>query len=164
MRPAEAQSTFRSDVIELIPALRAFARRFCREQSKQDDLVQETLLRALANAEKFQDGTQLKSWLFTIMRNTFCTMYGQAKREFAGGAASIDLQPSVGPPQEWAVRGMEFERELHALPDHYRLAFNLILIDGVTYKDAARQAGCPIGTVKSRVNRARAQLADRLSW
>nr|CAD6437875.1 RNA polymerase subunit sigma [Rhizobium sp. Q54] len=164
MRPAEAASTFRADVTKLIPALRSFARRFCREQSRQDDLVQETLLKALANADKFQHGTNLKSWLFTIMRNTFCTMYRQGSREFVGGADSIDLQPSVGPGQEWAVRGKEFERELHALPDHYRMAFNLIFIDGVTYEDAARQAGCPIGTVKSRVNRARAHLAERLSW
>ncbi|HEV7436561.1 MAG TPA: sigma-70 family RNA polymerase sigma factor [Pseudorhizobium sp.] len=163
MRPAEAASTFHADVTKLIPALKLFARRFCREQSGQDDLVQETLLKAFANADKFQHGTNLKSWLFTIMRNTFCTMYGQSKREFVGGADSVDIQPSVDPTQEWVARGKEFQRELLALPDHYRLAFNLIFIDGVSYEDAAQRSGCPIGTVKSRVSRARAQLADRLS-
>lgn len=164
MRPAAINSTFGSDVIALIPALKAFARRFCRGQSERDDLVQETLLKALANSDKFQSGTNLKSWLFTIMRNTFCTMYGRSNREFVGKAESVDIQPRVEPAQEWAVLGKELQRELHALPDHYRLAFNLIFIDGVTYEDAARRFGCPIGTVKSRVNRARAQLADRLSW
>jgi RNA polymerase sigma-70 factor (ECF subfamily) len=164
MQHAEALSTFRAEVLELMPALKSFARRFCREQSEQDDLVQETLLKALANADKFKSGTNLKSWLFTIQRNAFCTMYGRSKREFAGRSENVDLQATVGPAQEWAIRGKEFERELNALPDHFRHAFNLVLIDGLTYDEAARRSGCALGTIKSRVNRARNHLAERIMW
>nr|CAD6438760.1 RNA polymerase subunit sigma [Rhizobium sp. Q54] len=164
MQHSEAVSTFRAEVIELIPALRSFARRFSRDRSEQDDLIQKTLLKALANADKFKNGTNLKSWLFTIERNIFCTKYGRSKREFVGKKASVDLQAAGDPPQEWSIREKEFQRELHALPDHYRHAVNLVLIDGVSYKEAAHQIGCAVGTVKSRVNRGRRQLADRLTW
>ena len=150
------------DVVEMIPALRNFARRFYPNAADVDDLVQETLLRALANIEKFQPGTSLKSWLFTIMRNTFCTRYGQGKREFVGSEACASLQRSINAPQEWAVRAHEFHRALEALPDHYRDAFETVLMRGVSYETAASRCDCPIGTIKSRVNRARSAILRSL--
>ena len=74
----------RADIVRLIPALRAFARTFCRNPSDADDLVQETLMKALANLDKFEPGTKLKSWLFTIMRNTFYTRAKVLGREAPG--------------------------------------------------------------------------------
>ena len=152
----------RAEMIELIPALKAFARRLDRSPSNFDDLVQETLVRALANIEKFQEGTSLKSWLFTILRNTFCTKFGLSKREVIGLEDCASARPTVNAPQEWSVRANEFHRALLDLPQHYRDAVDIILIQGQSYEVAAERCGCPVGTIKSRVNRARAQLANQL--
>lgn len=152
-----------AQMIELIPALRSFARRLDRSPSNVEDLVQETLVRALANLDKFQEGTSLKSWLFTILRNTFCTKFGLAKREIVGLEDCASARPSVNAPQEWSVRAQEFHRALLALPDHYRDAVDIILLQGQSYEVAAARCGCPVGTIKSRVNRARAQLSSQLN-
>lgn len=153
----------RAEMIALIPALRSFARRLDRSPSNVDDLVQDTLLRALANIDKFQEGTSLKSWMFTILRNTFCTKFGLAKRETVGLEDCASARPSVNAPQEWSVRANEFHRALLDLPQHYRDAVDIILLQGKSYEAAAELCGCPIGTIKSRVNRARAQLAHQLN-
>lgn len=153
----------RAEMIALIPALRSFARRLDRSPSNVDDLVQDTLLRALANIDKFQEGTSLKSWMFTILRNTFCTKFGLAKRETVGLEDCASARPSVNAPQEWSVRAHEFHRALLGLPQHYRDAVDIILLQGKSYEAAAELCGCPIGTIKSRVNRARAQLAHQLN-
>lgn len=152
-----------AQMIELIPALRSFARRLDRSPTNVDDLVQETLVRALANIDKFQEGTSLKSWMFTILRNTFCTKFGLAKRETVGLEDCASARPSVNAPQEWSVRAHEFHRALLALPDHYRDAVDIILLQGQSYEVAAERCGCPVGTIKSRVNRARAQLSTQLN-
>jgi RNA polymerase sigma-70 factor (ECF subfamily) len=157
------QERVRAEMIELIPALRSFARRLDRSPSNVDDLVQETLMRALANLDKFQEGTSLKSWMFTILRNIFCTRFGLAKREAVGIEDCASARPSVNAPQEWSVRANEFHRALLSLPEHYRDAVDIILLQGQSYEAAAERCGCPVGTIKSRVNRARAQLAQQLN-
>ena len=161
---AEAVNEVRQqvDVVALIPALRNFARRFYGSTTDIDDLVQETLLRALANIDKFRPGTSLKSWLFTIMRNTFCTRYAQGKRECVGIEECASSQRSINAPQEWAVRAQEFHRALADLPAHYRDAFETVLMRGESYEMAALRCDCPIGTIKSRVNRARSAILTRL--
>lgn len=146
------------ELLEHLPALRNFARRFHASPSDVDDLVQETYLKAIANAQKFQRGTRLRSWLYTIMRNTFCTKFGLTKREDVGFADDTALQVSVPPTQEWKLRGHELERAISELPEHHRIAIEMIFIDCLTYEDAAQRCGCAIGTMKSRVNRARLQL------
>ncbi len=146
------------EILEHLPALRNFARRFHSSPADVDDLVQETYLKAIANAEKFQRGTQLRSWLFTIMRNTFCTKFGLTKREDVGLADDTALQVAVPPTQEWNLRGQELEQVISELPDHYRTAIEMIFIDCMSYEDAAQKCGCALGTMKSRVNRARLQL------
>ncbi|SIQ01190.1 RNA polymerase sigma-70 factor, ECF subfamily [Rhizobium sp. RU35A] len=162
MTTDHASDRVRAEMLELIPALRSFARRLDRSPSNVDDLVQETLMRALANLDKFQEGTSLKSWLFTILRNTFCTRFGLAKREIVGLDDCASARPTVNAPQEWAVRAQEFHRAFLDLPRHYRDAVDIILIQGQSYEVAAERCGCPVGTIKSRVNRARAQLAQQL--
>ena len=149
-------------IVDVIPALRAFARTFCQNQNDADDLVQETLVRALAHVDHFQEGTRLKSWMFTIMRNTFCTRYRISRREAVGVTECISSQESVQPEQEWRLRGHELEAACSHLPDKYRSAFEFIFIDGRSYEEAAEHFHCPIGTIKSRVNRARRHLMIEL--
>jgi RNA polymerase sigma-70 factor (ECF subfamily) len=147
-----------AELLETIPALRSFARRFHPYGNEVDDLVQETLSRALANADKFQKGTRLRSWLFTIMRNYFCTKYSVSKREHVGLVEDSSTCVFTPADQEWRLRGRELERALSALPDHYRAALTMIFVEGTSYEIAAKRCGCPVGTLKSRVNRARSHL------
>ncbi len=146
------------ELLAHMPALRNFARRFHASPTDADDLVQETYVKAIANEEKFQRGTQLRSWLFTIMRNSFCTKFGLTKREDVGLSDDTALQVSVPATQEWSLRGQELERAISGLPDHHREAIEMIFIDCLSYEDAACRCGCALGTMKSRVNRARLQL------
>ncbi|MGW9231315.1 sigma-70 family RNA polymerase sigma factor [Pseudorhizobium sp. NPDC055634] len=162
MQDTAGDARTRVDIVELIPVLKSFARRFYSNSHDVDDLVQETVLRALANLDKFQPGTSMKSWTFTIMRNTFCTRYGRGKREFVGAGECASLQRSIDAPQEWAVRAREFDRALAGLPDHYREAFEIVLMRGESYETASSLCRCPVGTIKSRVNRARMAILKSL--
>ncbi|MDQ0457184.1 sigma-70 family RNA polymerase sigma factor [Rhizobium paknamense] len=153
----------RDDVVEYIPALRAFARTFCRQPEEADDLVQETLVKALSNLDKYEPGTRMKSWLFTIMRNTFCTKAKKNKRESVGIDDAMADRLVSQPGQEWSVHAKEVRRALESLPMHHREILVLVLMLGETYEDAAAICGCPIGTVKSRLNRARRQLLIALN-
>jgi RNA polymerase sigma-70 factor (ECF subfamily) len=149
-------------VVALIPALRAFARSFCRNPNDADDLVQETLVKAIANIDKYEEGTRLKSWLFTIMRNTFYTRIRVAKREAPGDADCVASQPIVLPTQEWTLRGQEVEAAIERLSPSHREVLILIGMHGVSYEEAAEICGCAIGTVKSRLNRARGAVLEML--
>jgi RNA polymerase sigma-70 factor (ECF subfamily) len=151
------------ELVALVPNLRSFARRFDPNPCNVEDLVQDTVAKALANLDKFQPGTNLKSWLFTIMRNIFCTNYGRIKREPVGIADCVAGQPSIDAPQEWSLRAKELVREIDLLPLPYRSAVQFVLIDSVSYEVAAEQSGCPIGTLKSRVSRGRSMLIARLA-
>jgi RNA polymerase sigma-70 factor (ECF subfamily) len=118
-------------------------------------------MKALANLDKFHEGTSLKSWMFTIMRNTFCTKHQVSKRERVG-LHDLDYRQAVQPHQEWSLRGRELETAVATLPTSYRSAFDLVILEGSSYEDAAQRCGCPIGTMKSRVARARQHLAEKL--
>ena len=152
----------RSELVRLIPALRAFARTFYRDIDNADDLVQETLIKGLANIDHFFLGTSMKSWLFTIMRNTFYTKIKIANREAPGLADCVSLKPAVDPTQEWAARGSEISEALQRLPQHQREVVVLIGMLGVSYEEAAEICGCALGTVKSRLSRARLKLLAEL--
>ncbi|ANM13226.1 MULTISPECIES: sigma-70 family RNA polymerase sigma factor [unclassified Rhizobium] len=153
-------SAIQSEIVQFTPALRAFARRFLRGEDDIDDLVQETLLKALNSLHLYQPGTSLKSWLFTIMRNTFCTNYRRQKREPTAMDAAME-QIAIAPSQEWALRERELEQALTQLPDDRRRAL-LLVATGTSYEDAAKLCGCRLGTLKSRVNRARGSLLSML--
>ncbi|MCJ7994313.1 sigma-70 family RNA polymerase sigma factor [Rhizobium cremeum] len=150
------------EVVELIPALRAFARTFCSKAEDADDLVQETLTKALGNLDKFEPGTRLKSWLFTIMRNSFFTNIRRRGRENVGLPDDIAEYLTVEASQEWSVEVEDVRRALWRLPEHHREMLILIVMLGERYEDAAAICGCPMGTVKSRLNRARRQLLREL--
>jgi len=147
-----------ADLLDQLPALNAFARRFYRTQTDADDLVQETVLKALTNLDKFEEGTKLKSWLFTIMRNAFNTRFAIAKREAPGFEDCISDLRIVAPSQEWSLLSQEVEQACTLLPDHYRLVLNAVVLEEMSYDETAAELGCAVGTVKSRLNRARHQL------
>jgi RNA polymerase sigma factor (sigma-70 family) len=162
MRNAKRNPELEAELIELIPALRKFARRFYASPTDIDDLVQETLVKAIGNLDKFVEGTRLKSWVFTIMRNSFCTRFGLARREHVGFDDGLARRASVQPNQEWSVRGHELEDAISRLPERYRTAIDMIFVQGISYEAAAKRCGCPVGTVKSRVNRAREKISEEL--
>ncbi|EJT00958.1 sigma-70 family RNA polymerase sigma factor [Rhizobium sp. CCGE 510] len=153
-------SAIESEIVQLTPALRAFARRFLRSEDDIDDLVQETLLKALNSRHLYKPDTSLKSWLFTILRNTFCTNYRRQKREPTAMDAAME-QVAIAPSQEWALRERELQQALTRLPDDRRRALILVAA-GTSYEDAAKLCGCRIGTLKSRVSRARGSLLSML--
>ncbi|MCW1933665.1 sigma-70 family RNA polymerase sigma factor [Pararhodobacter zhoushanensis] len=144
--------------LEWIPALRAFARTLTRNVAEADDLVQETLLKAIRHKHKFRHGTNLRAWLFTIMRNTFYNARVKAMRESPGEADCVADKASTPPTQEWAIRGNEVLRAVDRLPLHYREMFILVVMLGESYESSAEICDVAIGTVKSRVNRARAMI------
>lgn len=150
------------EIVRLMPALRAFARTFHRDPVDADDLVQETLAKGIANLDKFRPGTSMKSWLFTIMRNTFCTRFAAYKREQPGLADCVSTRLSVEASQDWSVRSSEVKTAIERLPAPQREVIVLIGMLGVSYEETASICGCAIGTVKSRLNRARATLLVQL--
>lgn len=146
----------------MIPALRAFARTFYRNPTDADDLVQDTLMKALNSFDSFEPGTRLKSWLFTIMRNTFYTKIKVYTREAPGGIDCVAARPTMEGTQEWAVRGREVGEAINRLPPDFREVLVLVGMLGVSYEDAAEICGCAVGTVKSRLNRARGRILEEL--
>ncbi|WP_348631185.1 sigma-70 family RNA polymerase sigma factor [Mesorhizobium sp. WSM3224] len=150
------------NVIDLIPALRAFARTFCRVPDDADDLVQETLMKGLANLDKFEPGTRLKSWLFTIMRNTHYTRVKAAAREAPGLLDCVSSRPISEASQEWSIQSKEVYQAIQKLPSHQREVLMLIGVLGVSYEETAEICNCAVGTIKSRLNRARASVLESL--
>ncbi|WP_348524991.1 sigma-70 family RNA polymerase sigma factor [Pararhodobacter sp. SW119] len=154
------------NLLDHIPALRAYARSLCGNIADADDLVQETLVRAIEYASSYRPGTNKRAWLFTIMRNRFYTNLGKRQRETTGRADCVSSVPEIQGQQEWYLRGQELLRAMAELPVHYREALVLVVVLGERYDDVARQMDCEMGTVKSRVNRARkiikAKLEDRV--
>jgi RNA polymerase sigma-70 factor (ECF subfamily) len=151
---------FDQEVLALRPALWAFARRLLRQEADAEDLVQDTIVRALAARGRFQDGTNLKAWLFTIMRNSFNSRWRRGLREVMPGAEAIEasaVTPSTQTTDLWAKEAID--RMLRDLTPAHRDILILIPVLGVSYEDAAQACGCSVGTVKSRLNRARGALA-----
>ena len=156
------------DILRHIPALRAYSSALCWARPDAEDLVQETLLRAIEHADRYEPGTNLRAWLFTIMRHRFYTQCRLSLRERPGAEDCVSGQPQINPDQEWHVRTMEMQTALSQLPVQYREAIILVGALGESYLDAAHILDCDIGTIKSRVSRARSLLrksltADRIS-
>ncbi|MFG1402621.1 sigma-70 family RNA polymerase sigma factor [Xanthobacter sediminis] len=154
----DSDPPLRMQVLEFLPALRAFARSLTRNRTEADDLVQETLLKALANIDRFDPGTNLRAWLFTILRNTYYTDMRKRRRENEGLSALAQQDGNVGPSQEWSMTLQSLQEALGHLPDDQREALVLVGAAGLSYEEAAEVCGCALGTIKSRVNRARAKL------
>lgn len=150
----------RDGLVEAIPNLRAFAVSLCGSVDRADDLVQETLVKAWDKIDSFEEGTNLKAWLFTILRNSFFSELRKHKREVADVDGIYAERLSVHPAQQGHLDMADFRAALDKLPPEQREALVLVGAEGFSYEHAASISGCAIGTVKSRVNRARNRLAD----
>ncbi|MBX3552643.1 MAG: sigma-70 family RNA polymerase sigma factor [Pseudolabrys sp.] len=153
----------RQAVLNAIPSLRAFAISLCGNVDRADDLVQETMLRALANIHSFQPGTNMSAWLFTILRNHFRSEYRKRRREVEDTDGSYAESLKSHPEQQGHVEFGEFREALAKLPPDQREALILVGASGFSYEEAANICGCAVGTIKSRVNRARTRLAELMS-
>jgi RNA polymerase sigma-70 factor (ECF subfamily) len=159
-RRVAEESVTRGEIVALIPAMRAFARSLCRNDADADDLVQDALTRAIAGIHRYEPGTRLKSWLFTITRNAF---YNRLQKEKRRAPAAVDCDPVArGAPQEWSAHFSDFRAAFRRLPPQQREVLLLIGMLGESYEDAAAICGCAVGTVKSRLNRARAALIQEM--
>jgi RNA polymerase sigma-70 factor (ECF subfamily) len=150
--------SWRDDVVALIPALRAFAWSLSHNSADADDLVQDTLIKAWTHRSKFEPGTNLRAWLFTILRNTYYTAVVRRRREVADDQGKHAATLTTPPTQDWSVAMRALQTALSRLPDEHREALILVGAAGLTYEEAAEICGCALGTIKSRVNRARARL------
>ena len=154
----DATLSWRDDVVGLIPALRAFAWSLSHNGSDADDLVQDTLIKAWTNRDKFEPGTNLRAWLFTILRNTYYTAVLRRRREVRDETGEYAGALKTPPTQDWSVAVHALRDALQKLPHEHREALILVGAAGLSYEEAAEICGCALGTIKSRVNRARARL------
>jgi RNA polymerase sigma-70 factor (ECF subfamily) len=153
----------RDAMLAAVPSLRAFAISLSGNVDRADDLVQETLLRAIANIESFQPGTNMSAWMFTILRNLFRSEYRKRRREVEDTDGSYADTLKSHPEQGSHLEFKEFKSALAKLPPDQREALILVGASGFSYEEAAAICECAVGTIKSRVNRARTRLADLLS-
>ena len=152
----------RDQMLAAVPSLRAFAISLSGNVDRADDLVQETLLRALANIHSFQPGTNMPAWLFTILRNLFRSEYRKRRREVEDADGNYAKTLKTQPAQQAHLEFEEFRTALDKLPQDQREALILVGASGFSYEDAAAICGCAVGTIKSRVNRARSKLSALL--
>ena len=149
---------WRDEVVALTPSLRAFAWSLSHNGADADDLVQETLIKAWSNRDKFEPGTNLRAWLFTILRNTWYTTAVRRRREVADEDGRHAATLTSAPTQDWRLAIRSLQSALARLPDEHREAIILVGAAGLSYEEAATICGCALGTIKSRVNRARTRL------
>ena len=149
-----------SAMLAAVPDMRAFALSLCHQRDRVDDLVQEALLRALGNIQSFKPGTNMTAWLFTILRNNFLNEYRKSRHEVSDASEYFVGTMTSQPDQEAHLQLDEFRDALAQLPNEQRQAVVLVGGAGLSYEDAAKICGCAVGTVKSRVYRARARLAE----
>jgi RNA polymerase sigma-70 factor, ECF subfamily len=153
---------FKKQLLATIPSLRAFAVSLSGKQDRADDLVQETVLKAWTKQESFQAGTNIKAWLFTILRNEFYSQMRKRGREIGDPDEIYTSQLSVHPSQHSAMDMQDFILALGKLSEDQREAIILVCASGFAYEEAAEICGCAVGTIKSRINRARAHLQEML--
>ena len=149
-------------LLALIPNLRAFAVSLCGDIERADDLVQESLLKAWNHLDSFQEGTNLRAWLFTILRNTYFSECRRRRREVEDRDGTKAAELAVHPDQQGHLDMQDFRRALNTLPPDQREALVLVGAAGFSYEEAATISGCAVGTIKSRVNRARSKLTELL--
>ena len=157
IKPEEPDS-FKVELLELVPYLRAFARSLSGRHEGADDLAQEALVKAWQSRDSFVPGTNLKAWLFTILRNQFYSERRRAWRQVPWDAENADALPGNSDDQGWAAELSDIARALQALPAEQREALILVGAGGFAYEEAAQISNCAVGTVKSRVARARRAL------
>ncbi|WP_290737745.1 sigma-70 family RNA polymerase sigma factor [Amaricoccus sp.] len=157
-----AVPSFKATLIAALPSLRAFAMSLTGRHDQADDLVQETVTRAWAKQDAFTLGTNMNAWLFTILRNLFYSQMRKRGREVQDVDGAFSSRVGVAPSHDGRMDLADFRRALDRLPPNQREALLLIGAAGFSYEEAAEICGCAVGTVKSRVSRARLRLQELL--
>lgn len=157
---------FVDGILTNLPSLRSFAISLTRSVDQAEDLVQETVLRAIRKQEKFEPGTNLQAWLFAILRNLFCSACRRSKREVEDADGSYAATLIAVPDHEDRMMLKDLSAALDKLPEGQRRAILLVGAEGMSYEAAAQALKCAVGTIQSRVNRARNRLAELmgLEW
>ncbi len=163
-RQTLSQANIGPDPREELPghlgALRAFAMSLTRNSAAADDLVQDTIVKAWSNIDRFQRGTNLRAWLFTILRNTFYSDQRKRKREVPDPDGIYAATLYDKPAHDGRLAMTDFLHAFDKLSPEHREVLILVGASGFAYEDAAKMMGVAVGTVKSRANRARARLAE----
>ncbi|WP_298975435.1 RNA polymerase sigma factor [uncultured Roseobacter sp.] len=150
----------RDELVEHLPAMRAFAISLTRNGATADDMVQDTLVKAWTNIDKFQSGTNMRAWLFTILRNTYYSSRRKANREVADIDGAHTEALAEKPAHDGRLQMTDFRDAFAQLSDEQREALLLVGASGFSYEEAADMCGVAVGTIKSRTNRARQKLAE----
>ena len=154
--------SFKRELLATLPSLRAFAVSLSGRHDRADDLVQDTMMKAWAKQDSYQMGTNIKAWLFTILRNEFYSQMRKRGREVQDTDGAMTARLAVHPSQHGKLDLKDFRSALEQLPEDQREAIILIGASGFSYEEAAEICGCAVGTIKSRVSRARTRLQDIL--
>jgi len=149
---------FSQDIVENLPNLRAFARLLSRDHTMAEDMVQDTVVRALTCKAQFQPGTNLRGWLTVMLRNRYFNHLRRASHRVETQADLEAVSGGRSGGQEEALEFRDFKRVFGTLPPAQREALTLVGASGLSYEEAAQTIGCAVGTVKSRVSRARLQM------
>ena len=153
---------FRDQLIAAIPGLRAFGLSLTARNDRADDLVQETLMKAWKYHDSFAAGTNLRAWLYTILRNEFYSQLRKRKREVEDADGFYSSRVAIHPEQDGHLDMADLRIALAQLPEDQREAIVLIGASGFSYEEAAEICSVAVGTIKSRVSRARAKLSELL--
>lgn len=154
----------KDDFLAVLPALRAFAISLAGDAEKADDLVHDTIVRALTHLDKFALGTNLQAWMFTILRNQFHSNYRKRRREVEDPDGVFSAKLATAPAQDPQLDFQDLRAALAKLSTDQREAILLVGAEGFTYEEAARVCRTKVGTIKSRVNRARVRLAELMGY
>lgn len=158
---SDTSAAFHEQLLDAIPRLRAAARALCRDAVKADDIVQDVLLKAWEKQDDLESIDTIVPWLFAILRNTFRASF--RRRKFESDVSVDDTYDLVvAADQELSCEVHETLEALAELPRDQREVIVLICFEGMSYEDAATVCNCPIGTIKSRLNRARRELKQLL--
>ncbi|MEM8691287.1 MAG: RNA polymerase sigma factor [Pseudomonadota bacterium] len=150
----------KEDLVKHLGAMRAFAMSLCRNAATADDLVQEALIKAWTNMDKFEPGTNMRAWLFTIVRNTYYSLHRKRRREVEDVDGVYSDSLAQKPDHDGRLAMRDFGEAFDQLNDEQREALILVGAGGFSYEEAAETCCVAVGTIKSRVNRARARLAE----
>jgi RNA polymerase sigma-70 factor (ECF subfamily) len=165
-RQFDRDQSFERSVRPLLANLRGSALQLTRNRADADDLLQEAVLRAWRFWDHYTPDTNLRAWLQRILRNAFVNRYRHARREREVMAQARVVSPArathAEPPAMRAALSDEVEHSLGALPDDFRAVLWAVDVDELSYREAAQSLGCPVGTVMSRLHRARHGLASTL--
>lgn len=159
---APPSGEFRDQLVAAIPGLRAFGMSLTARTDQADDLVQETLMKAWHHQDSFEAGTNLRAWLYTILRNEFYSQIRKRRREVEDADGEYASKVATAGGQESNLDMADLRLALAKLPEDQREAIILVGASGFSYQEAAQISGAAVGTVKSRVSRARDRLAALL--